>query len=307
MTTLPPEIAALRERVARRCVCADGVSMDADLDKLCELAADANYWRASHDHLSATLKASEPFTADCKALQECKEARPGETWRLLALRLNREGERLAAENAKLREAAQAVLACWRRKGPFAPVWEMSALAIALGEPLPAHETAEHHAPAPQQPPAQEPPAPPVQGAPSDEEIEAWRASAMADPCRPPGYDRHRDASYPAGFWLSASEVDEAIALMRRARTAPAHEPERVPAWREKLRLYHVKDGDCPMFVVARDWSEALRMWEAKMREHGDVPADEEIEGPQGIDFVADERELLLPAIEALAEAVEGRR
>jgi hypothetical protein len=45
----------------------------------------------------------------------------------------------AAQDARLRRAALAVLAKWQEKGPFSPIGEMSALALALGHEQPAHE------------------------------------------------------------------------------------------------------------------------------------------------------------------------
>lgn len=68
-----------------------------------------------------------------------------------------------------------------------------------------------------------------------------------------------------------------------------------------MNLFHVKDGDRPMFVIAADWQAALEAWRALIRkENPDEPADWSPD-PQGIDFVAEGDELLLPPNDATKE------
>lgn len=102
---------------------------------------------------------------------------------------------------RLREAALAV-ACYDvphgRPGLAALIEDMQAALAAL----------------PATPPEQ-----PSSDAERERAIEEWRASATSDPCPPPAVFRRqpkeREEPYPAGYWLSASEIDEAVALMRR--------------------------------------------------------------------------------------------
>lgn len=61
-----------------------------------------------------------------------------------------------------------------------------------------------------------------------------------------------------------------------------------------MNLYHVKDAELPLFVVAASWHDALKAWEDKVRAEMGSEVDEEVEPPQGIDFVCDGDELLLP-------------
>jgi len=65
-----------------------------------------------------------------------------------------------------------------------------------------------------------------------------------------------------------------------------------------MKLFHVKDSDRPMFVVAADWQDALQLWKAKIEEENPRPedvmaSDWVIEEPQGIDFVAGADDLLI--------------
>lgn len=59
-------------------------------------------------------------------------------------------------------------------------------------------------------------------------------------------------------------------------------------------LYHVQDPAYPMYVVARDYGEAHRMWEAFMREYrGDSEPDQEVRSPENIKLVCDYGSLLV--------------
>ena len=66
--------------------------------------------------------------------------------------------------------------------------------------------------------------------------------------------------------------------------------------RSPMKLFQVQDSDRPMWVVAVDWSDALRRWrELIYRENGDIDVENEDEvEPQGIMLVCDGDELLLP-------------
>lgn len=73
--------------------------------------------------------------------------------------------------------------------------------------------------------------------------------------------------------------------LHEARKAIAH-PMRL------VRLFHVKDGDRPMWVVAGDWNEALHAWRQVIVQENDGALSDE-EQPWGIDFVCDSNDLLL--------------
>jgi hypothetical protein len=60
-----------------------------------------------------------------------------------------------------------------------------------------------------------------------------------------------------------------------------------------VRLFRVQDSDRPLYVVAGDWAEALQAWRRVIAAENEGLS--ELENPQGIEFVASERELLLSA------------
>jgi hypothetical protein len=65
-------------------------------------------------------------------------------------------------------------------------------------------------------------------------------------------------------------------------------------------LYHVKDNDRPMFVLADSWGEAVAAYEAMVRSENDMEPDEEVE-ILGVDFVANRRDILVAPIDVEAK------
>ena len=63
------------------------------------------------------------------------------------------------------------------------------------------------------------------------------------------------------------------------------------------KLYHVQDHDRPMWVVAESYQDAVDRWKEKIAEENpeDCPTKDDVEDPQGVQFVCDDDELLLPA------------
>lgn len=62
----------------------------------------------------------------------------------------------------------------------------------------------------------------------------------------------------------------------------------------KFQLFFVQDIDVPMHVVAYDYADAVRRWEAHVRADGGMDDDDEITPPSGVMHVANEMDLLLP-------------
>jgi hypothetical protein len=58
-------------------------------------------------------------------------------------------------------------------------------------------------------------------------------------------------------------------------------------------LYHVQDADRPMWVIAPSWTVALARWKILVAVENDMPVAE-VEEPQGIQFVCDDRDLINP-------------
>ncbi|MGE0289341.1 MAG: hypothetical protein AB7I42_24085 [Bradyrhizobium sp.] len=57
-----------------------------------------------------------------------------------------------------------------------------------------------------------------------------------------------------------------------------------------MKLYNVQDAERPMFVVAETFAQAIARWTALVQfENPGV----EIDPPQGVQFIADDDELLL--------------
>ena len=63
-----------------------------------------------------------------------------------------------------------------------------------------------------------------------------------------------------------------------------------------LNLYHVQDSDYPKHVLARDYGEAVRFWEAHHRREMGVPEDEEVESPRGVALVAESDDIVFDGI-----------
>lgn len=85
-------------------------------------------------------------------------------------------------------------------------------------------------------------------------------------------------------------VEVEIALRKllawRAEPAPQGCAMRV------VQLFHVKDGDRPLYVVARDWNEALETWRTVIKSESDDCGTDELQ-PWGIDHVCRPNELVL--------------
>lgn len=58
------------------------------------------------------------------------------------------------------------------------------------------------------------------------------------------------------------------------------------------RLFHVQDGDRPMYVVAETYDDALAKWRRFVARENDCD-DGEIEPPDGIAFIAESDDLLI--------------
>lgn len=61
-------------------------------------------------------------------------------------------------------------------------------------------------------------------------------------------------------------------------------------------LYHVKDNDRPMFVLAGSWGEAVTAYEDMVRSENDLEPDEDVE-ILGVDFVASRLDILVAPID----------
>ena len=57
-------------------------------------------------------------------------------------------------------------------------------------------------------------------------------------------------------------------------------------------LFHIKDADRPMHVVATNMADALLKWSRRIAEENQMNI-EDVELPLGVDFVAEPNDLLL--------------
>ena len=60
----------------------------------------------------------------------------------------------------------------------------------------------------------------------------------------------------------------------------------------KNKLFHIKDYDRPMWVIAIDWEIALKKWTEFIAIENYISVHD-VEKPLGIDFVCDDQELIL--------------
>jgi hypothetical protein len=60
----------------------------------------------------------------------------------------------------------------------------------------------------------------------------------------------------------------------------------------KNKLFHIKDSDRPMWVIATDWEMALKKWTQFIATENTMSIHD-VEKPLGIDFVCDSQELIL--------------
>lgn len=58
-----------------------------------------------------------------------------------------------------------------------------------------------------------------------------------------------------------------------------------------MKLFNVQDSERPMFVVADSFADAIARWTALIQSEN---PGQEIDPPAGVQFIADEDELLLP-------------
>lgn len=95
-------------------------------------------------------------------------------------------------------------------------------------------------------------------------------------------ETHRQIAYEAAAAAQCAPHDVA-AVVRRLRQGFAMRP---------VHLFHVKDSERPMFVIAADWSEALEAWRALIASENDGVLGPS-ENPLGIDHLCSSDELLL--------------
>lgn len=65
---------------------------------------------------------------------------------------------------------------------------------------------------------------------------------------------------------------------------------------EELKLFHVQDGDRPMWVIAKDWKHAADLWRELLSKENESDCSEE--EPYGIQLVCESNELILPRKES---------
>jgi hypothetical protein len=56
-----------------------------------------------------------------------------------------------------------------------------------------------------------------------------------------------------------------------------------------MPLFHVQDSDRPLWVVAKDWSDAIQQWKQQIAHENDGDISE----PQGVQYVCDNDDLLI--------------
>jgi len=58
-----------------------------------------------------------------------------------------------------------------------------------------------------------------------------------------------------------------------------------------MKLFNIQDSDRPMWIIATDFGDAVYRWKQKIADENDM-AIEQVDEPQGCQFVCDEDELL---------------
>lgn len=117
---------------------------------------------------------------------------------------------------------------------------------------------------------------------------------------------HLSKEQAAAFQARIVELESELAQAQTRAEAAEQDAGEMRAWVEKVgarlsggvemrpvRLFRVQDSDRPLYVVAGDWAEALQAWRRVIAAENEGLS--ELENPQGIEFVASERELLLSA------------
>lgn len=72
--------------------------------------------------------------------------------------------------------------------------------------------------------------------------------------------------------------------------------------RNENNLYLIQDNDCPMHVAAKNYQHALQQWQAVMlaRDPGSYAVGEPLPEPEGISFVSEACDLILPGVDPAA-------
>lgn len=117
---------------------------------------------------------------------------------------------------------------------------------------------------------------------------------------------HVSKEQAAAFQARIVELEAELAQATTRAEAAEQDAGEMRSWVEKVgarlsggvemrpvRLFRVQDSDRPLYVVAGDWAEALQAWRRVIAAENEGLS--ELENPQGIEFVASERELLLSA------------
>lgn len=61
----------------------------------------------------------------------------------------------------------------------------------------------------------------------------------------------------------------------------------------KNNLYYIQESDRPMYVIANSYEEAFNKWVKLIRKENNMTPDEEVEPPLGIQFIAEENDIIL--------------
>lgn len=64
---------------------------------------------------------------------------------------------------------------------------------------------------------------------------------------------------------------------------------------KSYKLYHVQDSDGPMWVAAKDYTQAIARWKQVVAAESGEPL-EDIDEPAGVTLICEADELLLPPI-----------
>ena len=59
-----------------------------------------------------------------------------------------------------------------------------------------------------------------------------------------------------------------------------------------MHIFNIQDADRPMYVIAKNWNEALEKWKLHIATENDMAIDE-VEEPCGIIRIADSNDLIL--------------
>lgn len=115
---------------------------------------------------------------------------------------------------------------------------------------------------------------------------------------------HVSKEEAAAFQARIVELEAELAQALTRAEAAEQEARELRAWAGKVgvpqdwgidmqtvSLFHVKDGDRPLYVVAHDWNEALEAWRRIIASENDDCGTDELQ-PWGIDHVCRPDELV---------------